>query len=75
MHTFKKTEEIISDDDFIPQQRAMKQSDDYSSSEDEYHTQNKAAKVGIMEMLLITMTTNLLKYSNTATQAHITVVF
>ena len=46
-----KTEEILSDDDFIPQQRAVKQFIDFSNSEDEYYTQNKTATVVITEML------------------------
>ena len=40
-----------SDDDFIPQHRVTKQCVDFSSSEGEYCTQNKTAKVVITEML------------------------
>ena len=64
--------EIINNDDFIPKQKAVKQLVDNSSSEDEYHTQNKLAKV-IAEVL-----PNIYqyKYSNTTIciQVHITVV-
>ena len=66
-----KTEEISSDDDFIPPKKATKQFIDLSSSEDEIYTQSKTAKVVITEMLPGNYD---YKYSNTTTQVHITVV-
>ena len=68
-----KTEEISSDDDFIPTKKATKQFIDLSSSEDEIYTQSKTAKVVITEVFPDNYDYNFF-YSNTTTQAHITVV-
>ena len=46
-----KTEELLSDDDFIPQKKAIKQFVDLSSSEDEIYTQNKTSQLVNAKML------------------------
>ena len=65
--------EVLSDDDFIPQKRTIKQSIHHSSSEDEICTQNETAEVLITELLPKNYHYKFIEIFEQTTQAHITV--